>query len=925
MDLWSQENKICIKQTRHVRLWPSYYPLASAPYQVVHDTLLKNSEEWQSRVLAAQPNAAQLAPVQGVLPGEATQDGRCTICKKFVVSKDQHVGCPACRGNKGSHKHTIKCKKAWCPGHPHIIPAGSPGAVVAPEEVQQPQVDMVNDIDAPQPPPPDSFEFFDADEGTVTAPAPAGQTTTSNTTEATGETSVTRALQRAGQLLGQAAGTAAASEGGLGVVGTIAADALGSGIGETIGEVMGRGISSVTSRFTSTNPTASSSNHPLPPGADQGGGPPGQGGGGSSAAAAMRINIEGNLTAYIASAITEVMSQMTSLPRETELSRQTIKEFITGNEFYYKVKKIEKPTGSSSPFPQAMLTISLKHGNPLSSGDKAKTSMRNEFNRLTRMMTWRLDSPVDWEEVKKQDPTACVVMLNPVLAVKNAEMSEDEQILKCRVVAGGDNIRDTYGMKISGREADDSSELYVVPSGLCAVRTTIAYGSAIKGRTVFADIDAAYVESQLRGRKTYGRLNKKLRELLPSDWGKGMKDPVLELFRALYGLPRSGYDWDVTFEGVAIKIGFKKLHDTEGSMYVYYNDKGANVILTLYVDDLIMAGPEELVNKLYAKIEERFTCKLQEGPIKKMLGVTFIYQELPDGSLWVGMRMTEYIVKLHDDYCKEAKLGVEMKAEHTPEYGEGYDFGSDHDIDGKLKGISRRYIGRVLYLTRACRLDAHHGVCVLATEVEDWRVSSDKKLTRVIAYLYTTKEQGPTWTFGKNTSEHEHHSLYVRGASDADHAGCLRTGRSKSGWITWIKSENVDAVVDWGSRRQGAAAPSTADAEAGALQDAWLKSVFPLGGTLDQCLGRDVDLEHDIDSSAALSAVEKGVSLALRYMRKVKRVSIAALHDMARLIRARKIESDKNESDVLTKPMKKETLVQHKKSLGFFKKVHKPK
>ena len=188
----------------------------------------------------------------------------------------------------------------------------------------------------------------------------------------------------------------------------------------------------------------------------------------------------------------------------------------------------------------------------------------------------------------------------------------------------------------------------------------------------------------------------------------------------------------------------------------------------------------------------------------------------------------------------------------------------------------------------------------------------------MISYLFVTKARGPVWEFffsdGSSVDD-----LWFVSESDADHGGCVRTGRSTSGWILWFRhGAKSRAAVDFGCKRQSVAAFSTAHSEIGAIKDSWVRSVFPALGAWEQVLCRNIFARHLVDSDAARKAVVKGLSLALRYMRKAHRITLAGLHDMSKQLSLERVDSKHNTSDVLTKPMDLETLTRHLFVLGYF-------
>ena len=114
---------------------------------------------------------------------------------------------------------------------------------------------------------------------------------------------------------------------------------------------------------------------------------------------------------------------------------------------------------------------------------------------------------------------------------------------------------------------------------------------------------------------------------------------VRRLRKSLYGLRQSPKNWHSTID-TFVKIGFKSL-TSEPSVYVYYtdddsiNNSTANTsrkpdgIITLYVDDLVLAGGDKAVLKmLKEKLMSRFVktntgdCLLYTSPSPRDLSTS---------------------------------------------------------------------------------------------------------------------------------------------------------------------------------------------------------------------------------------------------------------------------------------------------------------
>ena len=69
---------------------------------------------------------------------------------------------------------------------------------------------------------------------------------------------------------------------------------------------------------------------------------------------------------------------------------------------------------------------------------------------------------------------------------------------------------------------------------------------------------------------------------------KDGSETVMQLEKSLYGLAQSPGNWFHTIDPVLVDIGFVPL---KSDTWVYvYNCEGVKIILTLYVDDLLLAG-----------------------------------------------------------------------------------------------------------------------------------------------------------------------------------------------------------------------------------------------------------------------------------------------------------------------------------------------
>lgn len=90
---------------------------------------------------------------------------------------------------------------------------------------------------------------------------------------------------------------------------------------------------------------------------------------------------------------------------------------------------------------------------------------------------------------------------------------------------------------------------------------------------------------------------------------------------------------------------------------------------------------------------------------------------------------------------------------------------------------------------------------------------------RVVSYLVQTKEKGLTL---RGMPEGKRDSMGLEGWVDADLAGCLDSRCSTTGYIFKVG----DSIVDWQSKRQATASPSTLESEYMAMSEAAKHGVY---------------------------------------------------------------------------------------------------
>ena len=94
---------------------------------------------------------------------------------------------------------------------------------------------------------------------------------------------------------------------------------------------------------------------------------------------------------------------------------------------------------------------------------------------------------------------------------------------------------------------------------------------------------------------------------------------VMKLGKSLYGLAQSPGNWFHTIDPVLISMGFVPLI-SDTCIYIYNHD-GVIIILTLYVDDLLVIRSDiQLIEKIRSKLMEKFKMT-DMGDVSLVLGM----------------------------------------------------------------------------------------------------------------------------------------------------------------------------------------------------------------------------------------------------------------------------------------------------------------
>ena len=313
--------------------------------------------------------------------------------------------------------------------------------------------------------------------------------------------------------------------------------------------------------------------------------------------------------------------------------------------------------------------------------------------------------------------------------------------------------------------------------------------------------------------------------------GEGQEHLVCRLKRSLYGLKQSPRCWNSTLDEYLKCLG---LVQSTGDLCIYVGS-GGEMIIGVYVDDIVIAGKsEKQVKEFKRALGDRFDVK-DLGKLHYFLGIRIV-QDDNTGEVWIGQ--PAYTNKLLEKFGMEDAKSVATPCDANNKLVKVED--GEERIG---QGIYQSAVGSLMYLATGTRPDIIFAVCNVAKFCSDPTKRHWTAVKRILRYLKGTSDLGLLYVRGDG------HNCF--GYSDSDWAGDVGDRRSTSGYIFMLSG----AGISWQSRKQTSVALSSAEAEYVALSSAvqeaiWLKRLIV---ELDKETGQTEATVIYEDNQAAIS------------------------------------------------------------------------
>jgi hypothetical protein len=258
-------------------------------------------------------------------------------------------------------------------------------------------------------------------------------------------------------------------------------------------------------------------------------------------------------------------------------------------------------------------------------------------------------------------------------------------------------------------------------------------------------------------------------------------------------------------------MGFQRI-ESDWGLYARVQKGEISMLLTVYVDDLLLMGPAHLCEQTARQLEKTFEV-VTLGPVKYLLGVEIVIDR---PSRIVFMCQESYIEEILKRFGMQNCCGVA-----TPECITTLSAVKNKEDPRDMQ--YREIVGALQYLVSGSRPDIAHVVRHLGQFMSNYDASHYAQAKRVLRYLRKTSDYGLVMVI---TDDEVVEPVDVLVYTDADYANDADDRRSVSGYVTMLNG----ATVSYGSRKQGLNTLSTMESEYVAMSEGvrdilWLRKL----------------------------------------------------------------------------------------------------
>jgi hypothetical protein len=426
----------------------------------------------------------------------------------------------------------------------------------------------------------------------------------------------------------------------------------------------------------------------------------------------------------------------------------------------------------------------------------------------------------------------------------------------------------------------DYTEVFAPVARMDTVRMIIALAAHKNWMISQLDVKSAFL---------HGELSEDVYVEQPRGYEKkGSEHLVYKLHKALYGLKQAPRAWFSRIEAHFIGEGFQRC-ESEQTLFTRRTHEGRIIIVSIYVDDLIFTGNDEVMLSDFKNSMLREFDMTDLGKMRFFLGIEVLQKS--DG-IYICQRKYALEVLRRFGMMESNSVGSPI----VP----GFKISRNEDENTVDETYYKQLVGSLMYLT--------------ATRPDMMFVLISRYMTRPMEIHLQAAKRALRYLKGiVNYGIH-----YKRGGegellafTDSDYAGDMEDRKSTSGYVFLMGS----SVVSWCSKKQPIVTLSTTEAEfvaaaVCACQGVWMKRILKeLGHSDEGCTTIMCDNSSTIKLSKnpVMHGRSKHIDVRFHFLRNLtKEGTVELIH----------CGSQDQIADIMTKPLKLEVFQKLRKLLG---------
>ncbi|KAH9670456.1 hypothetical protein KPL70_016992 [Citrus sinensis] len=467
------------------------------------------------------------------------------------------------------------------------------------------------------------------------------------------------------------------------------------------------------------------------------------------------------------------------------------------------------------------------------------TAMQEEIEALHKNKTWEL-VPL---------PRGRKAIGNKWIYKVKRDGNDQVERYRARLVVKG------YAQK----EGIDFNEIFSPVVRLTTVRIVLAMCAIFDLHLEQLDLETAFL---------HGELEEEIYMLQPEGFAEtGKENLVCRLNKSLYGLKQASRCWYKRFDSFIISLGYKRLSSDHCAYYKRFKDNDF-IILLLYVDDMLVAGPnKDRIQELKAQLAREFEMK-DLGPANKILGMQ-IHRDRNNMKIWLSQK--NYLKKILRCFnmqdCKSISTPLPVNFKLSSSMCPSNE--AERKEMSRVPGSSQSIHGESWWRAfdsceEGSEIHQRNLRCCMANPGGEHLIA----VKRVLRYIKGTSDVALCYGGSEFT---------VRGYIDSDFAGDFDKRKSTTGYVFTL----AGATVSWVSK---------------------LQTVVPLSTT---------EVEYMAATQACKEAIwiqrTKHIGVQYHFVREVVEDGSVDLQ---------KIHTKENLADVLTKPINTDKFVWSRSSCG---------